>query len=104
MANSIHGEPIIVPVVTWVDARSVVAIEDSAIGLQAAKAAGLYTIATPNTWTESQDFSAADLLLGSLADPEQPLAAADQDRIGAKYLGLEQLLRLHAAAAAATRA
>jgi beta-phosphoglucomutase-like phosphatase (HAD superfamily) len=75
-----------------------VAFEDSAIGVHAAKAAGLFTVATPSLWTIGQDFSAADLVLTSLADPERPLYAIDEMRIGAKYLGLEQLDTLHSAA------
>jgi beta-phosphoglucomutase-like phosphatase (HAD superfamily) len=43
-----------------------VAIEDSANGLRAAKAAGLYTVVTPSYWTYTEDFSAADLVLPSL--------------------------------------
>jgi beta-phosphoglucomutase-like phosphatase (HAD superfamily) len=43
-----------------------VAIEDSAIGLRAAKAAGLYTVVTPSYWTCTEDFSAADRVLPSL--------------------------------------
>ena len=75
-----------------------IAFEDSAIGVRAAKAAGLFTVATPSLWTIGQDFSAADLVLTSLADPERPLYAIDEIRIGAKYLGLEQLETLHSAA------
>jgi HAD superfamily hydrolase (TIGR01509 family) len=74
-----------------------VAFEDSAIGVQAAKGAGLFTVATPSLWTIGQDFSAADLVLTSLADPERPLYAIDEIRIGAKYLGLQQLQTLHSA-------
>jgi len=44
-----------------------VAIEDSTIGLRAAKAAGLYTVVTPTYWTQAEDFSAADAVLPSLA-------------------------------------
>lgn len=79
------------------DAAFAMAIEDSAIGVQAAKAAGLYTVATPNSWTESQDFSSADLVLVSLADAEPPAA---QSRVGTKYLGFAHLVSLHAAALA----
>jgi HAD superfamily hydrolase (TIGR01509 family) len=75
-----------------------IAFEDSAIGVLAAKAAGLYTVATPSLWTIGQDFSAADLVLTSLADPDCPLYAIDEIRIGARYLGLQQLETLHAAA------
>ncbi len=42
------------------------AIEDSAAGLAAAKAAGLYTVVTPTAWTDREDFSSADLVLPSL--------------------------------------
>ena len=75
-----------------------IAVEDSAIGVQSAKAAGLFTVATPNIWTRAQDFKAADLLLGSLGDPDEPLAKADEMRVGAKFLSFERLAALHAAA------
>jgi beta-phosphoglucomutase-like phosphatase (HAD superfamily) len=74
-----------------------VAFEDSAIGVQAAKGAGLFTVATPNIWTRQQDFSRADLVLSSLGDPQCPLDLVDERRLGAKYLDLEQLAVLHAA-------
>jgi HAD superfamily hydrolase (TIGR01509 family) len=44
-----------------------VAIEDSYNGLSAAKKAGLYTVVTPSYWTRGEDFSAADMVLPSLA-------------------------------------
>jgi HAD superfamily hydrolase (TIGR01509 family) len=78
--------------------EQVVAFEDSAIGVRSAKSAGLFTVATPSLWTIGQDFACADLVLTSLADPESPLYAIDEQRVGAKYVGLEQLERLHAAA------
>lgn len=78
-----------------VPAQRAIAFEDSAIGVQAAKAAGLFTVATPSVWTTAQDFAAADLILPSLGDPEEPLDPADERRIGAKYLGLEQLAAFH---------
>jgi HAD superfamily hydrolase (TIGR01509 family) len=81
-----------------VDPTRAIAVEDSAIGVAAAKSAGLFTVATPNIWTRTQDFKAADLLLGSLGDPEEPLAPADEARLGAPYLSLERLAALHAAA------
>ena len=43
------------------------AVEDTASGLAAAKAAGLKTIAWPNAQTAAMDFSAADYLLDDLA-------------------------------------
>jgi HAD superfamily hydrolase (TIGR01509 family) len=82
-----------------VPAQRAIAFEDSAIGVQAAKAAGLVTVVTPSVWTTAQDFAAADLILPSLGDPEEPLEAADERRIGAKYLDLEQLSAFHFAVA-----
>jgi beta-phosphoglucomutase-like phosphatase (HAD superfamily) len=81
-----------------IDPARAIAVEDSAIGVASAKSAGLFTVATPNIWTRTQDFTAADLLLGSLGDPEEPLAPADEARLGAPYLSLERLASLHAAA------
>lgn len=78
-----------------------IAFEDSAIGVRSAKAAGLFTVATPSLWTIGQDFALADLVLTSLADPDKPLYATDELRIGAKYLGLQQLAVLHATVAMA---
>jgi HAD superfamily hydrolase (TIGR01509 family) len=80
-----------------VAAPRAVAFEDSDIGVASAKAAGLLTVATPSDWTRGQDFAAADLVLPCLADPASPLGAADAWRIGAPYLGLEQLAIFHAA-------
>ena len=45
-----------------------VALEDSANGIAAAKAAGLHCVAVPNRMTADLDLSAADLRLGSLTD------------------------------------
>jgi HAD superfamily hydrolase (TIGR01509 family) len=45
-----------------------VALEDSANGIAAAKAAGMRCVAIPNPMTAGLDLSAADLRLGSLAD------------------------------------
>jgi HAD superfamily hydrolase (TIGR01509 family) len=75
-----------------------VAFEDSGNGVQAAKAAKLYTVVTPTIWTATQDFRGADLLLHSLGDPRAPVDAAAQERIGGKWLTLAALTRLHAAA------
>jgi HAD superfamily hydrolase (TIGR01509 family) len=80
-----------------VEPERAIAFEDSAIGVRSAKAAGLFTVATPSLWTIGQDFASADLVLTSLADPDKPLYATDELRIGAKYLGLEQLTALHLA-------
>lgn len=49
-----------------------VAFEDSRNGLDAAHGAGLWTVVTPNFWTEGQELRDADLLLPHLGDPGQP--------------------------------
>lgn len=84
-----------------VPAKRAVAFEDSANGLAAAKAAGLYTVVTPTRWTATQDFGVADLTLPHLGDPERPLDAAAAGRAGGAFLTLAALERLHATAAAA---
>jgi HAD superfamily hydrolase (TIGR01509 family) len=76
-----------------------VAFEDSANGVRAAKAAGLYTVATPTAWTAAQDLSAADLVLPSLGDPGAPLAPALAAAIGGPFLTLKELERRLRAAA-----
>lgn len=78
-------------------ASECVAFEDSGNGVRAAKAAGLFTVATPTRWTRDQDFGEADLVLPSLGDPDAPVDPGAAARIGgATYLGLEQLSALSA--------
>ncbi|MGV3632933.1 MAG: HAD-IA family hydrolase [Pseudorhodoplanes sp.] len=74
-----------------------VAFEDSTNGVLAAKAAGIFTIATPSRWTRSQDFSRADICLSELGEPDAPLGPADSIRLGgATCVGLEQVRALYA--------
>jgi HAD superfamily hydrolase (TIGR01509 family) len=54
-------------------AADCVAIEDSAQGLAAAKAAGLFTVVTPSRWTRDENFADADLVLPSLGFSPHPL-------------------------------
>lgn len=62
-----------------VEPSSAIALEDSAHGIAAAKAAGLRCVAIPNPMTAGLDLSAADLRLSSLAD----LSVADLlERLG----------------------
>jgi len=55
-----------------VDARAAPAIEDSAIGLRAAKAAGLACAVVVNEYTREQDFDAADVVLDGFGLPDAP--------------------------------
>ena len=48
-------------------ANQVVAIEDTPVSISAAKAAGIYCVATPGATTVGQDFSQADWVLPDLA-------------------------------------
>jgi HAD superfamily hydrolase (TIGR01509 family) len=59
-----------------VAATEAVALEDSATGVEAAKAAGLHCVAVPGPMTSNHDFSRADLLLASLADSSLERVAA----------------------------
>ncbi len=54
-----------------VSADEAIALEDSPIGIRAAKQAGIFCVAVPNPLTSQLMLSQADLLLGSLA--EMPL-------------------------------
>jgi HAD superfamily hydrolase (TIGR01509 family) len=45
-----------------------IAFEDSAIGLSAAKAAGVRTVVSPTSWTEDEDFLVADAVFSTLSN------------------------------------
>jgi HAD superfamily hydrolase (TIGR01509 family) len=53
-----------------VDAASVLVVEDSRNGLEAAIAAGLRCVVTVNGYTEKEDFSEAMLVVSSLGEPD----------------------------------
>jgi HAD superfamily hydrolase (TIGR01509 family) len=75
-----------------VPAEACVAFEDSANGVDAARAAGVLVVATPSLWTAGQDFSRADLVLPNLGDPAHKLDASAAARLGgAPWLGLNEL-------------
>ncbi len=80
-----------------------VAFEDSALGVAAAKAAGLFTVATPNRWTRGDDLRAADLVLPSLGDADQPLTGRAAARVGGPMLDLAALARCIALAPSGRR-
>ena len=58
-----------------VAAAAAPAVEDSAIGLEAAKAAGLACVIVVNDYTRAQDFAAADLVLDGFGGPAAPVSA-----------------------------
>jgi HAD superfamily hydrolase (TIGR01509 family) len=51
-----------------VEPAEAVAVEDSAVGVEAAKEAGLFCVAVPSALTSGHDFRRADLILDSLAE------------------------------------
>jgi HAD superfamily hydrolase (TIGR01509 family) len=53
-------------------ASAAVAVEDSAIGLRAAKAADLPCVVVVNDYTREQDLDAADLVLDGFGSPDAP--------------------------------
>ncbi len=61
-------------------ARSCLAFEDSALGLRAARGAGLRTLVTPSEYTEGEDFGGAWAVLDSLGEDDAPA----RGRIGAQ--------------------
>ena len=54
---------------TGLEPQQCLVIEDSRNGVLAAKAAGLYVVATTNVYTEREDLSDADIIVTSLGDP-----------------------------------
>jgi HAD superfamily hydrolase (TIGR01509 family) len=55
-----------------VDPRQCVVVEDSRIGLLAAKAAGMWCLVTKSCYTQDEDFSEADAVYPDLGDPPEP--------------------------------
>jgi beta-phosphoglucomutase family hydrolase len=51
-----------------VDPERCVVLEDSGVGVQAAKAAGMAAVAVPNRYTEDHDFDTANLVVSSLTE------------------------------------
>ena len=73
--------------------RSVVVVEDSAEGLEAAKGAELRCAVVVNGYTEHHDLAAADLVLDGFGQPDHP-ARILADRAGTGCAGLLDLATL----------
>jgi HAD superfamily hydrolase (TIGR01509 family) len=59
------------------DPADCVVVEDSGIGVAAARGAGLATIVTVSSYTVEDDFTGAALVLSHLGDPDNPLTVID---------------------------
>lgn len=79
------------------DDNDCVAIEDSANGLRAARAAGLFTVVTPSYWTQGEDLSEANVLIPSLGVAERPLVGEAAAVVGNDVLGIDDINRILAA-------
>jgi beta-phosphoglucomutase-like phosphatase (HAD superfamily) len=75
-----------------------VAIEDSANGLKAARAAGLFTVVTPSFWTMKEDLADANLLLPTLGTAARPLSGPAAEVVGNSLLGIADIDRILTAA------
>lgn len=55
-----------------ITAAQAIAVEDSAVGLRSAQAAGIRVLVTPSLYSAEDDFGAADRLVPHLGDPATP--------------------------------
>jgi HAD superfamily hydrolase (TIGR01509 family) len=67
-----------------------VAVEDSAVGLRAATAAGVRTLITVNPNTAADDFTGAALVLDNLGEPDAP-ATVIKGRLLRGYVGITDI-------------
>ncbi|WP_142849805.1 HAD-IA family hydrolase [Telmatospirillum sp. J64-1] len=78
--------------------QSCLALEDSHVGLTAARAAGLTCVVTVSAWSEGEDFTAATAVLSDLGEPERPFNAVEGETHGKSWADLDLLRRWHGAA------
>ena len=73
-----------------------IVVEDSRVGVLAAKAAGMNVVATTNVYTENEDLSDSDMIVTSLGDPEGEkgeLKKADREIDYDGVLRVDQLIK-----------
>ena len=77
-------------------AEQCIAIEDSANGLESARAAGVETLITVNRYTEDHDFSGAAAVLDHLGEPAMPCRLIQGDLQPGTFVDSSYLQKLHA--------
>ena len=77
-----------------IDLSSIVVLEDTMNGLNAASAAGLGTIVTTHRYTRHHSFEGALIVVDSLGEPDAPFTLAEGDAHGASYVDIELADRL----------
>lgn len=75
-------------------AAECIAIEDSAIGLQAALGAGIKTIITVNEFSRHQDFTGAILVINHLGEPECPFTVLKGEVGDTRWVDVPLLRRI----------
>ena len=63
-------------------------VEDSRVGVLAAKAAGMHVVATTNIYTENEDLDDADIIVSCLGDPEEEMGILKKAGPGLDYDGV----------------
>lgn len=77
-------------------AEDVIAFEDSSNGILSSTAANIKTIITINGYTAEDDFSAADIVLDHMGEPDQPFTVLSGDSKGVTYLNLASVKQIFA--------
>lgn len=73
---------------TGLEPQECIVVEDSRNGVLAAKAAGMYVVATTNVYTEKEDLSQADIVVTCLGDPEREKGTLKQGGQGIDFDGV----------------
>ncbi|CAK0765237.1 Protein CbbY, chromosomal [Gammaproteobacteria bacterium] len=68
-----------------------IGFEDSAIGVRAARAAGLPVLVTTNDYTQNQDFTGAQLVVDHLGEPDRPFTVLAGNARGANLVDVALL-------------
>ena len=72
-------------------ASDCVAIDDSELGVNAARAAGMFVLATPGIYTCSGDFSQADLVISDLGHPAAPFQLIRGDTAMHNFVSIDAM-------------